>query len=131
MRRNIAIPFATLLIVGWILQAGVSSGASPGPQSPMVGHNPSSATSSELASRVQNLLRWGYVRTPGYIQAKARIDRAFFGSSPASPNTRPEAGSPPVAGESFAGLSDPSASPSAATGAVGPTRFIELVQEKY
>lgn len=72
------------------------------------------------------------LRSRGYlVRDPAALDRAKRGALAAAPRDSEGAPLDPVAGGGWEGVSDPNVAPSDSTGAVGPTRYVEMVNDVF
>src|SRR4051794_28914791 len=108
---------------------------------------PAEPASGDLGPARAAVLRGPRPASPAIVAAKREADAAYEAAvrngalSPAGPDDLAPAGGPAkaaggptiVGGRSFAGLTDRlnNLSPSDATGAIGPTRFIQLVNARF
>jgi hypothetical protein len=97
------------------LRVGKPGGGDPGPLSPV-----------QKKARSQGYL---VPDQEAYELAKAEAEWLSGTSAPAAPEAR--APEPPEVFRSWEGIRDPRVAPSDSTGAIGPTRFIELINVRY
>lgn len=97
------------------LRVGKPGGGDPGPLSPV-----------QKKARSQGYL---VPDQEAYELAKAEAERLSGTSAPAAPEAR--ASEPPEVFRSWEGVRDRKVTPSDSTGAICPTRYIELVNQKY
>ncbi len=127
MKRRWFVPGMAVFVA---LMAPTAFGAGLArPSAPAAGTTPRIPS---IAPRVAGASGFGYVQTAAYRHQKALIDAAAAarGSGGVAP-ARPAAAAPPTIGASFQGPDDALVSPSDSVGAVGPTRFVTLVNEQY
>jgi hypothetical protein len=123
VRRSFALIAASILTMAGLLNPAPAANAVSPPSPPHL-----LGPAWDVRDRIAGARRWGYVRTPSYVHSKALIDAsAPGGGGQASPVSREK----PILMESFEGPRDPAASFSDSVGAVGPTRFVNLVNEQF
>jgi hypothetical protein len=126
MRRFSSVAAAAALVLG-LLAPGALAGTN---------HSASTAQHAwSLAKRLALFQQYGRVITPGYLAAKARADAAWARSHPSggssSASTPSSHANAPTIHESFDGPNDPTLTPPDSQGAVGPTRFINLINSRF
>jgi hypothetical protein len=131
--RTLQVARARLVLLAVAVPLVALVGASPASASARhlsVTSTPPSAT-GPLNAAQRHLLQQGYLvpKQAAYDSAKARAARRAPGSAAA--HAAALAVRVPTANPSFAGLRDPNVGPPDTTGAVGTTRFIETINDKY
>ena len=132
-----------------ILALGVVTGGRAAAADPLrlEATDPAEPASGDLGPAKAAVLRGPRPASPAIVAAKKEADAAYEAAvrggalGPAGPDDLAPAGGPAKAagrptivdGRSFAGLTDrlDNLSPSDATGAIGPTRFIQLVNARF
>jgi hypothetical protein len=121
--RLLAVALPVLALAGPLAGNAAAQSLSVSPAQPLA--------QGPLSSAQRHLLRQGYLvpNQPAYDHAKVRAARQAPGSAAA----RAAAFAPrvPTANPSFAGLRDTNVGPPDTNGAVGKTRFIEDVNDKF
>src|SRR3954451_15978856 len=121
--RLLAVALPVLALAGPLAGNAAAKGLSVSPAQPLA--------QGPLSPAQQHLLQQGYLvpKQPAYDHAKARAARQAPGTAAA----RAAAFAPrvPTANPSFAGLRDTNVGPPDTNGAVGKTRFIEDVNNKF
>jgi hypothetical protein len=126
MRRYLSVVTVAALALGLITPGAIAA--------TRVGAN-ASPHGWTLAQRQSMFMRYGRVVTPASLAAKARADASWAASHPFGTSARGSAPSRPAAGptihESFDGPNDPTLTPPDSQGAVGPTRFINMINSRF
>jgi hypothetical protein len=128
----------TGLVAAPLLGPGSVAAAAPGPAQPglrlqLQPAGSRAAVPGELSVAQRRALGRGYLvpDEPGYATAKAAAVGRATPAAPSSPAPAPS--SPALDGaplRSWQGIDDPGHSPTDSTGAIGPSRYIELVNSK-
>jgi hypothetical protein len=120
-RRSLAVLTALLALA--LVAPAASAGGSPA--------RPTGGQQWSLAKRIALFKQYGRVITPGYLHQKALADAAWARSHHPGGSAAPRSIAKPKIIESFDGPDDPTLTPPDSMGAVGPTRYINMINTEY
>jgi hypothetical protein len=122
MRRKLSVVAASALVFGLMVPGALANATAPS-------HSSSARQGFTAAQR--RFLQYGRVVTPGYLRAKALVDAQWARSHPSTAPSAPAGGTAPKIVESFDGPADGTLTPPDSQGAVGPKRFVNLINARF